>query len=251
MDYPKVIADYHLCDIVNQKNYDEIWLFGGPWFGFWESATTGPNAFNANGGVYPNTSCAKLVHIMGFAYHVGYDNMLHDLGHRTERTIFGHLFEDDSNSIWSAFDGQYFRYGILPEQTPPPLDTENAHCGDVHFPPNSNYDGYYSQKEVVSSDCDDWHNYPNLTSVKTQVNCTNWGCSQEGYLRWWFTHLPHMVGVNNGKLNNWWRYVVDYERAIKIDLARSVSLAYLTDEITYDQNNDQKINSLDFGLAIR
>jgi hypothetical protein len=34
-------------------------------------------------------------------------------------------------------------------------------------------------------------------------------------MRWWLGHLPKNAGTAGGFYNNWWRYVVDYDAAVK------------------------------------
>jgi hypothetical protein len=59
----------------------------------------------------------------------------------------------------------------------------------------------YHNKGFVESSADDWNNYPNLTGVKTQVNCETWGGPNyhRNYLKWWFARLPRSEGVNPAK----------------------------------------------------
>ena len=46
-------------------------------------------------------------------------------------------------------------------------------------------------------------------AVRT-ITCTEWGCNQVGYQTWWYRHLPSVVGkATDGKLNDWWQYVID------------------------------------------
>jgi hypothetical protein len=66
---------------------------------------------------------------------------------------------------------------------------------------------------MVWSTCDDWLNYPDLIGQRRQVNCHDWG---EGDIRahhkWWLRRLPRAPGRTDGRLNNWWAYVVDFNR---------------------------------------
>jgi hypothetical protein len=91
-----------------------------------------------------------------------------------------------------------------------------AHIGNIHFPPNGVHDYDWINETVVNTYADGWAWYPDirLDSIRT-VDCTEWDCSHEGYMRWWFSHIPHFEGVNpdDGILNNWWHYVVDWEGA--------------------------------------
>ena len=34
-------------------------------------------------------------------------------------------------------------------------------------------------------------------------------------MKWWLNHLPKALGQTDGFHNNWWRYVIDYDNAIK------------------------------------
>ncbi|MGB9798194.1 MAG: hypothetical protein ACPLSK_06170 [bacterium] len=57
---------------------------------------------------------------------------------------------------------------------------------------------------------DDWLTYPNLTGKKRLVNCAEWGNGDIGLHHKWLKHLPHSPRRGkDGKLNNWWEYVVN------------------------------------------
>ena len=85
-----------------------------------------------------------------------------------------------------------------------------AGCGNVHFAPNSERDYDWGNRRVVWSTCDDWLNYPDLTGQRRPVNCEEWGGGDiRAHHRWWLRHLPRAPGRTEGKLNNWWAYVVD------------------------------------------
>ena len=83
-------------------------------------------------------------------------------------------------------------------------------CGNIHFAPNSQRDYDWGNPTPVLSECDDWLNFPNLTSQQRRVTCRDWG---NGNIRqhhlWWLRHLPHTLGSTNGIVNNWWRYIID------------------------------------------
>ncbi|MDP6720108.1 MAG: hypothetical protein QGG36_01865 [Pirellulaceae bacterium] len=55
------------------------------------------------------------------------------------------------------------------------------------------------------------------------VSCETWGGPDyhRNYMKWWFAHLPRAAGMNknDGKLNNWWKYVFDFNnvRRLKTD----------------------------------
>ena len=94
---------------------------------------------------------------------------------------------------------------------------ENAHVGNIHFPPNGVHDYDWINKKKVNTYADNWTNYPDVLSGDGRVvDCQEWECTHDGYMRWWFSHIPHFEGINpaDGKLNNWWHYVVNYESAV-------------------------------------
>ena len=85
--------------------------------------------------------------------------------------------------------------------------------GDYHainaFNAEPDTDYNRSSTWMASTSADDWYNFPNMTGSRTDNNCEAWGCDGYGYLKWWYDHMPHVAGVKNGLLNNWWRYVID------------------------------------------
>ncbi len=211
-------AAYDICGKVNRGEIDELWIMGGPWFGFHESALatspTGPLGFAYNGPVYNQTQCQKLVPIMGFSYERMWTEMVHDFGHRTEATmsyVYGSWEENRMANNWD-------RFGLNRSQSP---NFSAVGCGSLHVAPNSVQmpgDEYrYDISAEVNSYCEDFTNYPNLgdpVAVATPITCAAWGCTYPGYLQWWFSHIPHFDGTGpDGVLNDWWQYIIDPNNA--------------------------------------
>lgn len=189
------------CDALRQGRTDEIWLWGGPWFGYLEWQL-----------IPANTLCPtvrKPFVVMGFSYERGEPEMLHDLGHRSERLIQAGI----GFGLWDRFDGQRARYGedfacpAQPDATHPEVDATNAHAGNVHFPPNAYCHYQYDRDFSVMSDADDWANFPNLTGRQTVVNSSTWGATERGFMVWWMGRFPRHAGSSSGVENDWWRYV--------------------------------------------
>jgi len=204
MNYQKALSQFQSCEKRNSGVIDEVWFWGGPYFGFWESALAGPGAFWYNSPPILETSCTKLLPIMGFNFERGVDLMLEDFGHRTEATmtqVYGGWAANESTP-WNKF--------TLYDKVAP----GKANCGNVHYAPNSIADYDWGNTTTVKSACDDWLAYPNLVGNYKDVNCQTWGCSGYQYKKWWLTHLPKTGGFTGNKLNNWWHYIVDYENAI-------------------------------------
>lgn len=84
-DYQRIIQDFNLLQQVVDQKIDEVWMFGGPYFGFYESRMVGTGAFWCNGpGIEQN--CRRFV-IMGFNYQRSVKEMVHDFGHRSESIL--------------------------------------------------------------------------------------------------------------------------------------------------------------------
>ncbi|MEO3860029.1 fibronectin type III domain-containing protein [Acrocarpospora sp. B8E8] len=201
-DYPAMLQDYGAVAAINSGLVDEIWIFGGPYFGgTWESAMAGPGAFFINGGVYPQVPTDHAFAIMGFNYERQVAEMLHDLCHRTENSVkhfYGGWNQTNPVTNWDRFAAVAYKTG------------GQAGVGDCHFPPNGRQDYDYGNTTRVKSTAEDWLDYPSLTGKQRNVSAASWrssGDDQLDYMRWWFRHLPYQSGVNpDGRLNNWWLY---------------------------------------------
>lgn len=213
-DYAKTFADYKLLPRIESGEIDEVWFFGGPYFGYWESAMAGKDAFYINGGVLADVPCKRRFAIMGFNYERGVAEMIHDLCHRTESTmsrVYGGWKCEELTTPWARFAANAKQSG------------GEAACGTCHYPPNAEKDYDYANPRVVQSSAEDWLNYPKLTGTKKPVSCETWAGpykSRDGkpdyhrnYMRWWFTHLPKGDGAGeDGRQNNWWKYVFAFDR---------------------------------------
>lgn len=200
VDYPAILAQWNILERIERDEIDEVWLFGGPNFGFWESTMAGQSAFWCNSSPIASTGhCNRRFVVMGFNYERGVDCMLENFGHRTE-SIMEEVYRRAVGlpNQWAAFT----RYDA---QMP-----GRAACGNVHFAPSSLHDYDWGNPRPVVSNCDDWLNYPQLQGTRRLVQCQDWG---SGDMRlhhlWWLRHLPRAAGRHDGVLNNWWRYVLD------------------------------------------
>lgn len=204
LDYPFAMSSQGVEPLINAGTVDEVWLFGAPYFGYWESAMAGPGAFFINGGVYPTVPTNRPFAIMGFNYERGIAEMLHDLSHRTESTmrrVFG---------SWNPapFQHDWDRFSAVDITSP-----GQAGCGNCHYPPNATSDYDYANPRIVISSAEDWLNYPNLTGATTLVGRETWGGPDyhRNYLKWWFARLPNAPGLRaDWRQHNWWKYVFDF-----------------------------------------
>lgn len=214
--YAAMFEDAELTERMKKEQIDEIWVWGAPYFGFDEYAMKIP------GDVVPYQpdnpwfyrpydipDFGRTVSVMGFNYEVGEDNALHSFGHRCEGMLSltvgrGQWDAKDTSNPWARFTRQAKDF------------PDDAQVGNVHGGPNAE-DGYdYSQTKEVFSGADDWLDYPNLKGTKSLVSSATWGEPHHlNFQKWWLAHLPNNQGETDGFHNSWWRYVIDYDTAIK------------------------------------
>lgn len=204
VDYEEIIRKFNLAERVEKGEIDEVWLWAFPYAGMWESTMAGRGAYWCNSPPVPNIECSKIFVIMGFNYERGVGEMLEAFGHRVE-SIMTKVYRS-----WEAKETHAWNRFTLYDKVAP----GKAGCGNVHFAPNSERDYDWGNKRYVWSTCDDWLDYPNLKGRKRLVNCEEWGNGDiRLHHKWWLKHLPHREGRGkDGKLNNWWKYVVDFNR---------------------------------------
>ena len=201
-DYESCFEKYQVRERVNSGEIDEVWLFAGPVHGntMYETRMCGNGAFWCNSPGL-EMDCKRFV-AYGFNFEREAAEMIHDAGHRMEsimNAVFG--WPDYSKDYQDYTDWEKFS---AYDQVSP----GHAGIGLIHFAPNSTSDYDWDNKTSVNSYCDDWLNYPNLTGIQRTVDCAEWNADQRGFIKWWFSHLPHAAGTNlsNGKYNNWWIY---------------------------------------------
>lgn len=217
VSYAAIFKELNLVERVKRENIGEVWVWGAPYFGTDEYAMKIPGDLT----FYPTDNpwfyrpydipeCDRTVWVMGFNYEVGEDNALHSYGHRCE----GILALTIGRGIWNGQAGETNAWSRFTRQADKFPD--DAQAGNVHGGPNAKGGYDYGQTNIVMSGADDWFDYPLLTRAKKPVNCDTWGKPHHlNFMRWWLDHLPKNAGTIGGFYNNWWRYVVDYDAAVK------------------------------------
>ena len=200
VDYHRILADFDIIRRIDSGAIDEVWLFGFPYGGFYESIMPGPGAFWCNAPPLEKTDhCSRRFVIMGYNYERGVGEMLENLGHRAE-SIMKHVFRNKrgDDNLWERFA----RY----DKTHP----GQAEVGIVHYAPNSTKDYEWGRRARVKSRHHVWQKFPDLDGNPLEVDSDEWGKgdTREHHL-WWFRHFPHITGSSGGVGYNWWRYVVD------------------------------------------
>ena len=203
-NYVQLLGEQGVPDLIDQDVIDEVWLFGGPYFGYWESSMAGPGAFYINGPPYPQVPSSRPFAVMGFNYERGDAEMLHSLGHRIESSVsrvFGGWNIQQPQTDWDRFTAN-----VTQTQSGP------YGVGSIHYPANGRSDYDYDSRGQVESTAADWENYPDLTGDTTLVSASAWGATHLGYMKYWMEHLPSARGLHaqTGRVNNWWKYVYDW-----------------------------------------
>lgn len=206
VNYNTILTQFNILQRVANNEIDEVWIFGFPHAGFYESTMGGPGAFWCNAPPLANTSASKRRFVvMGFSFERGIGEMHEAYGHRAE-SIMEKTFSKLSGeaNLWNRF----IRY----EKTSP----GKAACGNIHFAPNSQTDYEWGNPTPVKSECYDWLlNFPNFKGDVRTVDAAEWGGGDiRAHHKWWFNHFPRTAGRKNGIHNNWWQYVVSPQKVI-------------------------------------
>jgi hypothetical protein len=206
VNYHAILDKYNILQRVARNEIDEVWTFGFPHAGFYESTMGGPGAFWCNGPALKNTEASKRRFVvMGFSFERFIGEMEEAYGHRAE-SIMEKTFSKlgGEANLWNRFT----RY----EKTAP----GKSACGDIHFAPSSQKDYDWGNPTPVVSECYDWQlNFPNFKGDMRVVGPSEWGGGDiREHHKWWFNHFPRLAGRKNGIHNNWWQYVVSPQKVI-------------------------------------
>ncbi|MFV9505819.1 MAG: hypothetical protein AB4911_14795 [Oscillochloridaceae bacterium umkhey_bin13] len=204
-NYHAILTEFDVIGKVLRHEIDELWLFAGPYAGYYESHMAGTGAIWCNSPpLMGGASCGRRFVIMGFNYERDVGCMLENFGHRAE-SIMEHVYEGfpGEANLWRRFT----RY----DATHP----GRAECGNVHFAPNSDQDYDWGNSRPVMCRADAWYNFPDLSAPPREMRARDWG---GGDMRlhhlWWLDHLPRAPGTTNGILNNWWPYLLQPDQAL-------------------------------------
>ncbi|MBM3152827.1 MAG: hypothetical protein FJZ96_11620 [Chloroflexi bacterium] len=200
VDYEAIRTGFNLLEQVANGDIDEVWVFGFPYAGFYESAMGGAGAFWCNAPPLANTaSCKRRFVIMGFSYERGIGEMLESFGHRAESIL------EKTYARTSGEANLYKRFTRYDKAAP-----GQAEVGNIHFAPNSERDYDWGNMRKVPSRCDDWLRFPAFEGLVREVDASEWGGGDMRlHHRWWFERLPKVAGRSAGVAHNWWQYIMD------------------------------------------
>jgi hypothetical protein len=203
-DYPRFIADNDIAPRIASGDIDEVWVYGFPYTGMWESTMAGDGGYWCNSGPIAGVPSERLFVVMGLNYERGVAEAIHSYGHRVE-SMMVHTY-----GTWRVNqDNSWNKFTLLDRDAP-----SMGGVGFVHFPVNGQSDYDWGNPRFVLSNADDWYNYPDFQGITRSINYQEWSAPgldwQRDYLNWWYDHMPHMVGRGpDFFLNSWWRYIAD------------------------------------------
>lgn len=214
-DYAKMVADNGFDTLLNDGTIDEVWVYNHPGAGMFETCMPGPGAFWINGDCFDLSTLKRKCTVLFCNYERTTDLAMHSLAHKFEnvmKKLYGrwdyNLTNKDEMNNWELFSA----YNLVYDK----FDKGASHIGNCHFPCNATSDYDYSNSSYVKTYCDAWETYPDLVFENPRtINSGEWGRSQMGYMKWFFSHVPHFAGLNpkDQHLNNWWYYFVDWDAA--------------------------------------
>ena len=89
-------------------------------------------------------------------------------------------------------------------------------------------------------------------NVLKEVTCETWGCNELGYYEWWFGHLPGFKGIGtDGKLNDWWVYLVDPSSVLTdFTLTPTPTPIPTSEPVSGDLDGDNDVDIFDYNILI-
>lgn len=212
---------------VNAGEIDEVWLMGDPTAGFCESLMVipvGGTGHRVNCGPKEVEVAPPLTRnavVMGFSMERRLAEWLEAYSHRAEDSVlfsgviptaqWGHFVRLDRNFPGQGSVGNphnAFNARIL---TPTPT----APIGQPTPTEIDDPEGYdFSNRRFALSDAAEWYHYPFMSSQYVQANCNQliWACTDDGYFRWWYDHLPKYIPTGSDPaqtVSNWWPYIAN------------------------------------------
>jgi hypothetical protein len=200
-DYRKIMSDINVCNLVDNQQVREIWIWGytGIGKGGWESNFASSYGDISNSDRNPNDlpTCNHSYTVYDYNYGRDISEAMEDHMHQFE-SIFGWINYD---LFWNKYAGS---------------NTSNPRrCGNAHFPPNGTRDYDWYNQNPQNSDCLDWK--PDTLGQITPITCNTWNCDSIQYFIFWMQNVPN---INSGltyqghALRNWWDFIGDFDAAM-------------------------------------
>ena len=213
----------HIPGMIDSGEIDHCVMFGGPYFGYWETMMIGKGAYWCNSSPIQGIT-EKLFVINGPSVERP-GNTLHNYAHGLGESGLGSWFASSTiSTIGSdtyrnpgASVNDFVKFTRCKQSTNSFYPYIN--CGTCHMPPNGDLDGGwgydYNDHSPVPCYADQWLDFPNNTNAPMRmVSCSDWNCGgDERYQEWWWGHIPRYKGLSKGRINNWLSYVLNPMKA--------------------------------------
>lgn len=183
-NYTNLVGQNNLCSSVEIGDSDELWIVGAPHFGFvpWQTANC----------------MTRTPDVTSFDYTGGLSGMFASFQARSESVL--KLSYDAAQS--SAFS----RFSQVQSQTDA---ATSSGCGSTTYAPNASQPNRFDDPAQVPSYCDAYFRYPAALDVVGKLGCEAWGCTELGYRRYWFSHLPRARWLDSdNQLADFWRTIL-------------------------------------------
>jgi hypothetical protein len=223
-DYKRILEILGAKQWVEEQGAKEIWLWGyhhgdiEPAESNMSSPVSG-NISNSEGRMDNLPTYSKTYVLYNYNYSRSACEAIHDHGHQLEAQMSYLAAKQEGNSdLWDKFMGREAGQWVT------------GHCGWTHMPPNTTKDYDYKNPVPVQSDIEDWK--PDGSGKKELISSRAWSSlvypwpgadvpTQRTEANWYIYWRQNIPGLNNntplkdGHLTNWWRFVGDWDGAIK------------------------------------
>ena len=163
-NYPAWLRRTGVYDQIAAGKVNVICAYGDQRCGFAEYAFRGASGGDSSGPLLQDAGHFYMVY--GFNSERGLAEALHSIGHSAEARLGRHI--PGPFQAWSGNADFYARFGGAHTGPLPAGVWENfTGVGNVHFPP-----------------------FADLAYQYDGPDCAAWGCTHEGFLRWWLGQMP-------------------------------------------------------------
>jgi len=199
------------------KGVKEVWVWGydGEFVELCESNMSGPYGDISNS--HRDTNDLSVFNstytVYEYNYLRGVSEAIEDHIHQLEALL---RYIDDE-LFWDRFVG-YFPAGKWLKLGQPKRSSQDVirRCGCAHFPPNAEKDYDWENMGFATTDIEDWK--PDSYGKTKNMNCRQWGCDGLGWFIYWMQNIPgkdNRLTFRGKNLTNWWRFVGDFDNAMK------------------------------------
>jgi len=202
-----------LLTMLETGGVDQVWVYGFPYMGCYETRLFGPGAYECNSDGTEALGNQRLF-MASFPTMERADTPMENFGHGCEG-VLGAWFWNYLLNYPGTADSPYTNINDFALFTRAVANAaNNIHCGNVHFAPNSLSDYDWANTTYVNGNADAWYSFPLLTNAPRQMNRSEWG-NGDNHLHkiWWFRHMPQKVGLWKGHLMNWLTMFLNLQRA--------------------------------------